>query len=166
MQPRPCLIWPKTGSTVSMRYVRRGNPPAVRPPRVPLLGPTGHGPRAGDSCPAPWWSTPGWARLGTRVSPLAMKWVRAALPLAPVNTARWRPSEAPGGHLEVTSSTLSPSRQRPQAEGAVLVTLVPNLPRLVCSFRRIRSLGDRCLGMRGPLAPIHRKDECGIPVRC
>ena len=34
-----------------------------------------------------WVATPGWARLGTRVSRLAMKWVRQRCQLAPVNTA-------------------------------------------------------------------------------
>ena len=32
-------------------------------------------------------ATPGWARLGTRVSRLAMKWVRQRCQLAPANTA-------------------------------------------------------------------------------
>ena len=34
-----------------------------------------------------WVATPGWARLGTRVSRLAMKWVRQRCQLAPANTA-------------------------------------------------------------------------------
>ena len=46
-----------------------------------------------------WVATPGWARLGTRVSRLAMKWVRQRCQLAPANTAAmaffspWRASE-------------------------------------------------------------------------
>ena len=32
-------------------------------------------------------ATPGWARLGTRVSRLAMKWVRQRCQLAPAKTA-------------------------------------------------------------------------------
>ena len=55
-----------------------------------------------------WVATPGWARLGTRVSRLAMKWVRQRCQLAPVNTAAMA-FFSPWWASEVTSSTpLSP----------------------------------------------------------
>ena len=49
-------------------------------------------------------ATPGWARLGTRVSRLAMKWVRQRCQLAPVNTAAMA-FFSPWWASEVTSST-------------------------------------------------------------
>ena len=53
-------------------------------------------------------ATPGWARLGNRVSRLAMKWVRQRCQLAPVNTAAMA-FFSPWWASEVTSSTpLSP----------------------------------------------------------
>ena len=51
-----------------------------------------------------WVATPGWARLGTRVSRLAMKWVRQRCQLAPVNTAAMA-FFSPWWASEVTSST-------------------------------------------------------------
>ena len=61
-------------------------------------------------------ATPGWAPLGTRVSRLAMKWVRQRCQLAPANTAAMAFFSPPcfrRGRLwwasEVTTSTpLSP----------------------------------------------------------
>ena len=61
-----------------------------------------------------WVATPGWARLGTRVSRLAMKWVRQRCQLAPANTAAMA-FFSPWWASEVTSSTpLRPPGQRPQ----------------------------------------------------
>ena len=51
-----------------------------------------------------WVATPGWARLGTRVSRLAMKWVRQRCQLALANTAAMA-FFSPWWASEVTSST-------------------------------------------------------------